>query len=79
MGVLRSIGIIAGAGMGKAYAGNSPTVETEHIQAVLTLMLPRESRQDHRSPREQCPGTWWYNCAGAYTYKERKRKRKRKR
>lgn len=36
VGVLRSIGTIAAAGMGKAYAGDSPTVETEHVQAVIS-------------------------------------------
>lgn len=36
VGVLRSIGTIATAGMGKAFAGNSPIVETEHIQTVIS-------------------------------------------
>ncbi|MDF1569444.1 MAG: hypothetical protein P1P77_15605, partial [Spirochaetaceae bacterium] len=36
VGVLRSIGTIAAAGMGKAYSGDSPTVETEHVQAVIS-------------------------------------------
>ena len=35
VGVLRSIGTIATAGLGKAFAGDSPTVETEHVQAVI--------------------------------------------
>lgn len=35
VGVLRSIGTIATAGLGKAFASDSPTVETEHIQAVI--------------------------------------------
>ncbi len=36
VGVLRSIGTIATAAMMKAYHGDSPTVEGEHVQAVLT-------------------------------------------
>lgn len=36
VGVLRSTGTIANAAMGKAFAGNSPTVETEHVQAVIS-------------------------------------------
>ena len=41
VGVLRSIGTIAAAGMGKAYAGDSPTVETEHVQAVISRLRQR--------------------------------------
>jgi len=36
VGVLRSIGMITTAGMDKAYSADSPTVETEHIQAVIS-------------------------------------------
>ena len=35
VGVLRSVGTIATAGLGKAFAGDSPTVEIEHVQAVI--------------------------------------------
>jgi general secretion pathway protein A len=36
VGVLRSIGTIATGAMMKAYHGDSPTIEGEHVQAVLT-------------------------------------------
>jgi len=36
VGVLRSIGMITTAGMGKAFSAGSPTIETEHIQAVIS-------------------------------------------
>ena len=36
VGVLRTVGTIATSAMMKAYHANSPTVETEHVQAVLT-------------------------------------------
>jgi len=36
VGVFRSIATIAAAAMGKAFAGDSPTVETEHVQAVIS-------------------------------------------
>ena len=35
-GVLRTIGTIATPAMMEAYHANSPTVEAEHVQAVLT-------------------------------------------
>lgn len=36
VGVFRSIGTIATAAMGKAFSAGSPTVETEHVQAVIS-------------------------------------------
>ena len=36
VGVLRTVGTIATSAMMKAYHANSPTVEAEHVQAVLT-------------------------------------------
>lgn len=36
VGVLRTVGTIATSAMMKAYHANSPTVEGEHVQAVLT-------------------------------------------
>ena len=36
VGVLRTVGIIATCALMKAYHANSPTVEAEHVQAVLT-------------------------------------------
>jgi type II secretory pathway predicted ATPase ExeA len=36
VGVLRTVGTIATSAMMKAYHANAPTVEAEHVQAVLT-------------------------------------------
>lgn len=36
VGVMRSIDTIATAGIGRAFTAGSPTVETEHIQAVIS-------------------------------------------
>jgi general secretion pathway protein A len=36
VGVLRTVGTMATSAMMKAYHANAPTVEAEHVQAVLT-------------------------------------------